>query len=33
MKELQYETRDEYSNVWVIASQASDRTGMRDCLV
>lgn len=30
MQELQYETRDEHSNLWVIARQASERAEMRD---
>lgn len=32
MRELQYEKRDEQSNVWGIAGQASERAGMRDGL-
>ena len=30
VQELQYETRDEHSNLWVIARQASERAEMRD---
>lgn len=32
MRELQYEKRDEQSNMWGIAGQASERAGMRDGL-